>query len=296
MLASIATKPYYWRRPIQLLRRFQSSRLGCRDANVSLPWGPVLTCRTDETIGAAVARTGVHEFATTESLFRLIDPGEVVVDVGANIGYMTSIMAVAARPSGMVLAYEADPQVFRLLERNVARWNSQGGLATIRAVMAAVTAKSGSVWMMHPPGWEDNNGLSVVVDRQEADGFGTRGVTLDEQLEATDVAVLKLDIEGHEPHALAGADRLLRERRVRDIIYEEHGDFPGATSRMLEDNGYEILLVEQRPLGLRTVNPRTATAVSWDAPTLIACRDPARTRDRLCGRGWSSLGGRRPAA
>ncbi len=55
----------------------------------------------------------------SEVLARLIDPGDTVVDAGANVGYMTVLAAAAAGPTGRVVAFEPHPewQVLRMWYR-----------------------------------------------------------------------------------------------------------------------------------------------------------------------------------
>ena len=49
--------------------------------------------------------TGIYDLIVTEILWRLINKGEIAVDVGANIGYMTSLMAAKVASSGKVYSY-----------------------------------------------------------------------------------------------------------------------------------------------------------------------------------------------
>ena len=49
-----------------------------------------------KTIGQSIRTTGLYDLAVSEVLARLIDPGDTVVDAGANVGYMTVLAAAAA--------------------------------------------------------------------------------------------------------------------------------------------------------------------------------------------------------
>ena len=61
------------------------------------------------------------DLAVSEALWRLLDPGALALDVGANIGFMTNLMAWRSGPCGRVLAFEPHPEVFRSLAENVER-------------------------------------------------------------------------------------------------------------------------------------------------------------------------------
>ena len=69
-------------------------------------------------IGRSIVTTGLFDLAVSELLARLIDPGDIVVDAGANVGYMTVLAATAAGRSGRVLAFEPHPELFAVLCQN----------------------------------------------------------------------------------------------------------------------------------------------------------------------------------
>ncbi|MGB2888149.1 MAG: hypothetical protein WBC04_10660 [Candidatus Acidiferrales bacterium] len=62
-----------------------------------LPWGLEIAVDLGESIGWSVYTCAIYETAVTKALWRLVKPGDSVVDGGANIGYMTSILAEGAR-------------------------------------------------------------------------------------------------------------------------------------------------------------------------------------------------------
>ena len=65
------------------------------------------------------SRRGSYEPLETETVKREIKKGNVVSDIGANIGYFASIVAKLVGEEGKVFAFEPDPGNFALLERNV---------------------------------------------------------------------------------------------------------------------------------------------------------------------------------
>jgi hypothetical protein len=88
-------KPYYLFRPRQVpqrLRRAFEREDPDRMETVTLPWGLQLTVRPTDSVGRVVLRTGVFDICVSETLFRLLDPGDLAIDVGAHAGYMTSII------------------------------------------------------------------------------------------------------------------------------------------------------------------------------------------------------------
>jgi hypothetical protein len=92
-------RPEYFLRPSQLARRAWSvvAKVGPKP-EVTLPWGAQLVADPNEHIGGYVYRTGVYDLVVLEAIIRLADWGELTLDVGANIGLMTSALASAVGP------------------------------------------------------------------------------------------------------------------------------------------------------------------------------------------------------
>src|SRR5579863_10360378 len=114
-------RPEYIFRPSQIVRRL---RWGFRAASerystVRLPWGLPIRVERTETLGESIGRLGVYQLPVCESILRLVDPDEAAIDAGANIGLMTSIIAVAVGPNGRVISFEPHPQIFGELSLNV---------------------------------------------------------------------------------------------------------------------------------------------------------------------------------
>src|SRR5262249_15069120 len=130
-------KPEYFFRPSQLLRRLhQVVRSIGGSHEVNFPWGAHISIDPREEIGRAILRKGLYDLIVSETLWRLVEPGDLAVDVGANIGAMTSLMARRCGPNGMVASFEPHPRNFRALERNAARWRSHEMAALILHQMA----------------------------------------------------------------------------------------------------------------------------------------------------------------
>ncbi|WP_203409333.1 hypothetical protein [Archangium violaceum] len=95
-------KPEYLYRPQQLLQRFRAllTQEPETEQIFLLPWGLPLIANPRDTIGRAVWHLGLYDLLVSETLWRLISPGEQVLDVGANIGHMASVMAARTGPTG----------------------------------------------------------------------------------------------------------------------------------------------------------------------------------------------------
>lgn len=288
-------KPYYWRRPVQLLRRvgLPLRSIG-QTPSVGLPWGVTLDCIAESHVGRQLLRAAVFEIATTELVTRLVEPGDLVIDAGANVGYLSSLMAVAAGPMGKVIAYEPNPEVFGLLERNAARWPNERLSAPIDARCLALSDRAGLAEFGIPVADAERGSLgwSLESDAREQLRWRTvQTVTLDEQVRGVaEVGLVKLDVEGHEATVLAGATSLLERQALRDVLFEDFGVYPTAATDVLESFGYEVLDFAPAPLGVRLSSARLRREiVSWNSPMRVATRDLVRLRRRLARRGWLSL-------
>jgi FkbM family methyltransferase len=148
----------------------------------------------------------------------------VVLDVGANVGIMTSVFAKRV-PHGHVFAFEPIPENVAALRSACARWIPER--VTVHPV--AVGAEPGELRMVMP--LQDHvrmQGLAHVVDSdaRTVDGeyYTVPEVRLDDLLELQDleVAAIKVDVENFEEQVFRGALALLE--RCRPIVYTELWD------------------------------------------------------------------------
>ena len=115
------TMPQYLFRPRQILVRLKQAVAGPppESAQVRLPWGDLITIRPRETIGALIWYYGVFDLVVTEAICRLLDPSEVALDIGANIGQMSSLMRYRTGRLGKVVSVEPHPELFAELGKIV---------------------------------------------------------------------------------------------------------------------------------------------------------------------------------
>jgi FkbM family methyltransferase len=284
--------PEYFFNPRQALRRFR--RLWHRQQPIErlrLPWGASIVAHTEENIGRALYYYGIFDKVVPEAIFRLLDPGEVGVEIGANIGQNCSCMAYRAGPGGSVLAFEPHPEILSELRGNVALW-PENRFARVRIEPVALSAEAGEAWLDSGPEFETNRG-SAAINATAARGFKVRLARLDDYLrEARQVGFCKIDVEGHELNVLRGATDLLKRGAVRDIVFEDYEPQPSAVTDFLREHGYEVFKLGEewlRPtlLGLQT----PASADRPDTHNFLATLNPVRARERYGPAGWRCLMG-----
>jgi FkbM family methyltransferase len=168
---------------------------------------------------------GEYEPEITTLFRRLVKPGSTVFDVGANAGYFS----ITSRELGAkVHAFEPNPRVRALLARSV-----ELGGGGIEVVAAACSDHNGTMPLyLSDPGNTGMTGLRTPTDVS----VDVQVIKLDDYVTRTQARpdLIKLDVEGHEREALAGAQALLHECRPT-LIVEASGP---ATLDLMRTHGY----------------------------------------------------------
>jgi FkbM family methyltransferase len=187
--------------------------------------------------------TGDAEPIVQETLAETLKPGQVVYDVGANIGFFTIICARLVGPRGRVYAFEPMPESATTLRHNVAI-NSLDNAVVVEKAASSKTDRAElliSDWSafhalkaegISPP--EHARG-AVAVETVTLDDFVSTGVG-----EPPDV--VKIDVEGAELEVIRGMAALLSSRRPL-LICELHGTNADFVS-LIESHGYEARALE----------------------------------------------------
>jgi FkbM family methyltransferase len=289
-----ALKPEYVFRPRQALLRLLRSGRPPETAEVQTAWGLPMSIRPKEVVGMALYHLGVYDLSECELIWRLSDPGETVVDVGANVGAVTGLFAVRVGPGGTVHAFEPHPTILETLTRQVDGWESQKArLGSIRIHGLAASDKDGEADLFEPEEFSTNTGIASLA---HSGNGGRRHRIQTRRLDSIfpadrPVGVFKLDAEGHEPSILEGCGDLLRKGTIRDILFEEHEEPPTPATRCLEAAGYTVFLIGRSFGGPELLGCDQRDRIpNWLAPNYLATRDPERAKERCRARGWKVLG------
>jgi FkbM family methyltransferase len=159
---------------------------------------------------------GVHEPFMTEWVRNEIRKCDVVLDIGAHIGYYTLIFAKAVGEEGKVVAFEPTPENFAILKKNI----ELNGHKNVTAVQKAVSNVTGSALFYTSEDFPAVNSLR--------DSFGLKQSIRVETLRLDDyftglperVDFIKMDIEGAEAAAFQGMKGLLARNPSVKIMAE----------------------------------------------------------------------------
>lgn len=180
----------------------------------------------DRFISDRIRRTGCWEPFESRLLLGLLQPGDQMIDVGANIGWYTLAAAHRVGDGGHVYAFEPDERNHRLLVANINSCHRR----CITVERAALGRTGGRASLVHSNENQGDHRVRSFVE-DELRGHGAAGsvvvLSLDAYLRESatfDIArlrVLKIDVQGFEYEVLLGARALLSSLPRRAMIFLE---------------------------------------------------------------------------
>ena len=187
---------------------------------------------------------GTYEPIQSAAFQRLIQPGHVVFDVGAHVGYYTVLSSVLAGPSGQVIAFEPLPANLKYLRRHL----KLNDCDNVR-ILTNCVGEGSSVAR-----FDDSHGTGVGHLANEG-SFEVQVRSLDEMVESGELPIpqfLKIDVEGAELLVLKGAERLLRRHHPTLVLSTHSDDLDRACLQRLSEFGYDVEHLEPDVLVART--------------------------------------------
>lgn len=191
---------------------------------------------------------GTYEPQLQSGLKRFIQPGMTVYDIGANIGYITLMMANMAGEGGRVISFEALPGNIERLRHNLALNGLQD---RVKVMAGAVVDHSGVVtfWIGPSGGMGKADGSQGRTSIPYSQSIQVQGWALDDFVYGQgnpEPQVLKMDIEGGEVLALPGMKQTLVQARPL-LFLELHGPESARVAwQELTAAAYRICYLEPR--------------------------------------------------
>ena len=169
----------------------------------------------DDSDSLALIVNGIFEPEETKSIMSLVKPGDRFLDIGANVGYYTVLVAKLVKSSGRVFAIEPNDTNFEILDANTLPWQEEGRVQVFRTALSD-EAGSANLFLNSRNGGMHRMYSSVVCTDESVPVTVVRGDAL--QLEPLDF--IKIDIEGFEPRALRGLQHTLQNSPHVKILSE----------------------------------------------------------------------------
>lgn len=190
--------PARWLRR-NLVRQFYKA-LG-KEQRLRLPTGTILKIPPGSRFGTEAYLTGANvDWGSEAFLYSLLSRQGALLDVGANIGYYSLYLHPRVKA---VYAFEPDPSVRPVLERNLGRYPH------CHVIPAAASSRNGEAQFEFGPGGSEISKLSpsgsLRVTTVTIDSFVSR--------HALKVEAIKIDTEGHDLDVLTGALRTLQDQQ-----------------------------------------------------------------------------------
>lgn len=183
-----------------------------------------------------VCRMGIYELHVQYLIRDLLDPGDVLYDIGANNGYLSLLGAQCTGPTGRVFSFEPLPangdRINALMNEN--------RMTNFELVRMAVSNSAGEMEFFIG-GDEDPYTPSLIRDRRSR-SIKVMVTTIDEFVAGNPAPdLIKMDIEGAEVMAVKGADRLLASPSAPKLLIEVHSqEIDQEISSILRNHGYTL--------------------------------------------------------
>lgn len=222
--------------------------------------------KEDDTISQQLVQNGKWEEFETEVFKNKVKKRDVVVDVGAHIGYYTLIASKKVGADGSVYAFEPDPRNFLFLEKNV----KVNNLKNVILINKAVADKTGSAKLyINRTNTGDHSIFNIGHNRKS---INISTVSLNDYFRdiKQKINVIKLDVQGSEIYALKGARKLI-ERNNRMVIITEFwphairlgGASPLEYIRFLRQFKFRIELIDEFEQKLKAITSDNALLTAY---------------------------------
>jgi FkbM family methyltransferase len=168
--------------------------------------------------GLALSIFKVYEPDQTEIVKKVVRSGDIVIDVGAHVGYYTLLFAQIVGNKGKVYAFEPDPKNFQLLKKNV----EVNEFQNVVLEQKAVSNKNGETQLFID---KENRAENRIYDARMNDtneSIQIKSIRLDDYFQdlEEEINFIKIDAEGSESGIFYGMDSIIKKNPNLKIITE----------------------------------------------------------------------------
>lgn len=226
-------------------------------------------------------RSILHHFAAgkfyepdvSAAIIRMVQPGDVVVDVGANVGFFSLLMGLLVGPEGKVVGFEPGDNNIPRLNANIALTKLDNVVIVDKPASSAAgeisfylnADNSGGNALWNPAEFPGNEGCKAHLDM-----VTLQATTIDAEIARLGLPapkLIKVDTEGAEHQVLSGARGLLEGCNVPYVIAELHefglaklGSSQMELRRYMESFGYDTFAIYNSGCLPKLIPPGTRVA------------------------------------
>lgn len=210
----------------------------------------------DENDSLRLSLKGSYGKFETEFLKNEIKKGDTVLDLGANIGYYTLLMARLVGKEGKVYAFEPEPDNFELLTKNV----KTNGYTNVVLEQKAVSNKSGKVKLFLSE--EHKSDHQIIGSTENRNFVEVDAVSLDDYFNNSEqISFIKSNIQGAEGLAIQGMSDIFRRSENMKMIVEffplllKNIDVePSSFLEMLSNSGFSFYEINSSKYEVKSMN------------------------------------------
>ena len=226
--------------------------------------------RPDQKVDWSIYYYGLYEAGTLDFLRKVLDTGDVFLDVGANIGLMSLAASNWVGTAGQVHAFEPVPSSYQILEKNIAL----NGLTNIMVHKVALgSSKDRRKIGEHPTDLGRSSFNKPPAGSREHE---VEVITLDEFTQNRDlppINTVKIDVEGWELEVLKGARRLLSSSDAPILIVEYNTKLPLSGGVHKDLYSYIISINDYRIFRLKRGKESISSLMAIDSPDKLPKHD-----------------------
>lgn len=202
---------------------------------------------------------GIYGELDTKIVKNEIKSGDIVIDVGANIGYYTLIFAKLVGDKGKVIAFEPEPKNFEILKKNIEINNltnvvvEQKIISNINGKRKLFLADTGIVG--HHTNPLKNSTNFIEIDSTTLDDYLAKDSLSDK------INFIKIDVEGGELQVLEGSKKILEKNKDLKIFTEfnrenikEYDSSPEKMLNLMVKNNFQFYVPNYKKNKLSLTN------------------------------------------
>jgi FkbM family methyltransferase len=202
---------------------------------------------------------------------KFIKKGDLVIDIGANIGDTTVPMALAAGASGITLGFDPNPYVFKVLEKNASLNKEKQNIIPL---LNAISVKDEEFYYISSEASFSNGAISATKESRHGKFVypqKIKGINLLQFLEKNykeklnDFSFIKIDTEGYDKEIIKSIYDLIQKYKPT-LVAESFGDSSPEEKKelynVIEQHGYDIFYFEDFDINAKIIKIKNSHEIT----------------------------------